>query len=66
MGAFGADVFGDEVGVFAQPVAGAFDVDDDGGWSRRSSSAVATTGSPNNSPHSAKPRLEVRIMAPFW
>ena len=29
-GRVGADVFGDEVGVFAQPVAGAFDVDDDG------------------------------------
>src|SRR5215213_269711 len=35
-------------------------------WSRRSSRAVATTGSPKSSPHSAKPRLEVRIMAPFF
>src|SRR5215207_2932315 len=32
---------------------------------RRSRSAVATTGSPKTSPHSAKPRLEVRIMALF-
>ena len=30
-----------------------------------SSNAVATTGSPKTSPHSAKPRFEVRIMAPF-
>jgi len=28
-------------------------------------SSVATMGSPKISPHSAKPRLEVRIMAPF-
>jgi hypothetical protein len=34
-------------------------------WRSRSSSAVATTGSPKTSPHSAKPRLEVRIIAPF-
>jgi hypothetical protein len=32
--------------------------------SRRSSNAVATTGPPKTSPHSAKPRLEVRIIAP--
>src|SRR4051794_10516558 len=32
---------------------------------RRSSSAVATTGSPKTSPHSAKPRLEVRIIGTF-
>jgi hypothetical protein len=43
---------------------------DDGGRYRklsksRSRRAVATTGSPKTSPHSAKPRFEVRIMAPF-
>ena len=32
--------------------------------SRRSSNAVATTGPPKTSPHSAKPRLEVKIIAP--
>jgi hypothetical protein len=30
----------------------------------RSSSAAATTSSPNTSPHSLKPRLEVRMRAP--
>ena len=48
-----------------QAIARSFDLDDDGVVKQPiEPRAVATTGSPKTSPHSAKPRLEVRIMAP--
>jgi hypothetical protein len=58
-------VLGHQIGVLAQPVAGAFDLNDDGMVEQPVEHAVATTGSPNTSPHSAKPWLEVGIIAPF-
>jgi hypothetical protein len=61
----GAEMFRDQIGVAAYPVAGALDVDDDCVVQGRSRCAVMITGSPKTSPHSAKPRFEVWIMAPF-
>ena len=61
----GADVLGDELGVLAQAVAGALDLDDPGVMQEPvETTRWPTTGSPKISPHLAKPRLEVRIMAP--
>jgi hypothetical protein len=57
-------MLGDKLGALTQAVAGALDLDDHGVVQEPMRSAVATTGSPKISPHSAKPRLEVRIMAP--
>lgn len=47
--------------MMAQPLACLFDLNHDGGAKRRSRRAVVTTGSPKTSPHSAKPRFEIRI-----
>ncbi len=58
-------MLGHQIGVLAQPVAGAFDLNDDGMVEQPVEHAVATTGSPKTCPHSENPRFEVRIIAPF-
>jgi hypothetical protein len=56
---------GQEVGVLAQPIAGALDLDDDGMVKQPVEERGGDGESPKMSPHSVKPRFEVRIMAPF-
>ena len=56
-------MFGYEVGVLTQAVAGPFDPDDNGVITGNRGAPVVTTGSPKILPHSAKPWLEERIMA---
>jgi hypothetical protein len=58
-------VFGDEIGVGTQPVTGALDLDDDGVVQQTIQQGGCDDRIAEDSPHSAKPRLEVRIMAPF-
>jgi hypothetical protein len=60
----GADVLRDQIGVLAQPVAGPFDLDHHGMVEQAIEQRGGDHGPPKTSPHSAKPRLEVRIIAP--
>ena len=64
-GADGMSSRGQQVDMLARAVAGPPIWITTAWWSSLSSNAVATTALPNTSPHSAKPRFEVRIMAPF-
>ena len=48
-----------------QAIARAFDLDDDGVVKEPVQEGRGDDGITKTSPHSAKPRLEVRIMAPF-
>jgi hypothetical protein len=60
-----ADGFRYERGVLAEPIARPLDLDDDA-VVRQAIEQFATTGSPNTSHHSAKPRFEVRIHRAFF
>ena len=60
---FRADVFGHELGVLQQTVAGAFDLHDDVMMEQAVQQRGCDDGIAEHI-HSAKPRLEVRIMAP--
>ena len=57
-------MLGHELGVLAQAVAGAVDLDYHSMVEQAVQQRCAITASPNTSPQSAKPRLEVRITAP--
>ena len=50
--------------MLAQPIAGAFDVDDDGVMKQPVEQRSGDNWIAKTLPHSAKPRLEVRIIAP--
>lgn len=54
------DAFAEQLAAIGRPIVVGFEA-----LATITGSAVATTGSPKTSPHSAKPRLDVRIMAPF-
>ena len=58
-------MLGHEVGVLTQTIARALDLDDDGVVKEPVQEGRGHDGITEDSPHSAKPRLEVRIMAPF-
>ena len=60
-----ADVLWDQVGVGAQAIAGALDLDDDGVLQKRIEQGGGDDGIAEDPPHSAKPRFEVRTIAPF-
>ena len=53
-----------EVGVLAKPIARSLDLDDNGVVKQPIEQRGGDDGIAKNLPHSAKPRLEVRIMAP--
>ena len=55
------DMFGYGTVMVAWPAVGRLDWIMPAWWSSRLRSALATTGSPKMSPHSGKPRFEVRI-----
>ena len=58
--------FRNEVGVLAQTVTGALDMHDDGVVKKSVEQRGRDHGiPPKTSPHSAKPRFEVSIIAPF-
>ena len=59
------DVFWQEIGMLAQAVAGASDLDDDGVVEKRVEEHGGDHGIAEDVAHSQGPRLEVRIMAPF-
>ena len=61
---FGADVLRDEIGVLAQAVACAFDLDDDGVVEKAVEQRGGDDRVAEDLAHSAKPRFDVRIMAP--
>ena len=61
---FGADVLWHEIGVLPQAVAGTFDLNDNGMVQQPVEQGGGDDGVANTSPHSAKPRFEVKIMAP--
>ena len=50
--------------MLAHPVAGTLDLHDDGMVQKPVQQGCGDHGIPKTSPHSEKPRLEVRIMAP--
>ena len=54
-----------QVGVLAQPIAGTLDLHDDGVVQQSVEQCRGYDRIAEHPPHSAKPRLEVRIMAPF-
>ncbi len=58
-------MLGDEVRVAAQPVAGTLDLDDDGVVKKPIQEGGCDDGIAEDLAHSAKPRFEVKIMAPF-
>ena len=58
-------MLGYKVGVLTESITRTLDLNDDGVVKQPIEECVATTGSPKTSPHSAKPRFEVSIMAPF-
>ena len=60
-----ADVFGQNVGVLAQPITRSFDLDDDGVVKQSVEERGCDDGIAEDVAHSPKPRFEVRIIAPF-
>jgi hypothetical protein len=57
-------VLGHELGMLAQPVAGALDLDDNGMVEEPIEQGGGDDRIAEHLAHSAKPRLEVRIIAP--
>ena len=64
-GRIGPDMFRHQVGVRTESVTGPFDLDDDGVMQESIKQRSGDDGISEDVGHSAKPRLEVRIMAPF-
>jgi hypothetical protein len=60
-----ADVFRYEGGVLAEPIARSLDLDNNGVVKQAIKQCCGDDGITKTSPHSAKPRFEVRIIAPF-
>ena len=57
-------MFRHEFGMLQQPVAGPFDLDDDGMMQHSVEQCRGDDGIAENMPHSAKPWFDVRIIAP--
>lgn len=64
-GRAGPDVFGDQIGVLAHAIAGTLDLNDDSVMEQPVEQRGGDDGIAEHVAHSAKPRFEVKIMAPF-